>query len=675
MARTKQTARKSTGGKAPRKQLSSARAGKASFKSFMTSQQKLGRAPAARATGRKRARSVGGATINTTKTSFINYENTFGGFLFPCGPREKVQDFTPRFTTAVTKNPVTGNDETWLGVNFISKLDDSGIRENGRPPVDLVLVVDISGSMSCAFENDNDDTTGGGWASWRSASSPEKTKLGVTKRCIKAIMRQLDPTKDALSIVLFNHDTHVLLPFTKMTAGRKVSFNIAQVEQALDSVSPVGGTNLSQGFEAGLDQLKEKYGSSSSAPKTSSGSKRRKSKVKQAVGQPQEGNQSPRLKRIMFLTDMQSSLDDEEEVLSLANAHALAHPFIHTTIIGVGVDLSVSTVTTLSGIEGCKYMSVASATEFEESMLSEFDHDITPIAYDIKVELQNGFKILKGYGSPEVNEIKKNTPNFHLSSEFSSNTVNRQSYGALFLFNIKEPATKGSSFSITTTWRGMDGTQQSNTQTVDIRRDISDVGIRKGVALIRYVDLQSDYILEDDTISEDGSVDFMKGKTTIYKVKEKHQRSSRWVEKLKDHKLWLLAEMKACKDTSVEKGTNQNILQTLENMIQVEQSELDTLTLQLGHHMKKHGGIQAPNPTMPTIQEEGGGGDAEEEMDVDSTPEDVKPIARPRTRSRAQANNSRKPGPTRGSSRKSTGQIKKTPISAAGKRSRRTRTK
>ena len=70
MARTKQTARKSTGGKAPRKQLATRSAG--AFRSYMVSQQAAGAG-------------VGGGAA-AQRTSFVNYENTLGQFAFPLAP-------------------------------------------------------------------------------------------------------------------------------------------------------------------------------------------------------------------------------------------------------------------------------------------------------------------------------------------------------------------------------------------------------------------------------------------------------------------------------------------------------------------------------------------------------------------------------------------------------------
>jgi hypothetical protein len=183
MARTKQTARKSTGGKAPRKQLATKAARQ--FKGFMRSQQSAGRA------GSSSAGSSGSKAGKPAVTSFINYENTFGAFSFPVGQPlapgavgASAVDFKPRFTAAESIDPVTGNREHWLGVNWQSRFDGPGMAAIGRPDLDLILCVDISGSMGCAFDNDADGGGGfgGGWGS--SSYGGPSCKLKVAVACL-----------------------------------------------------------------------------------------------------------------------------------------------------------------------------------------------------------------------------------------------------------------------------------------------------------------------------------------------------------------------------------------------------------------------------------------------------------------------------------------------------------
>eukprot|EP00966_Prymnesium_polylepis_P321885 7378173-Prymnesium_polylepis.1 len=93
MARTKQTARQSTGGKAPRKQLAT-RASR-DLRTFLTSQQSVGTAVRA-----------GVDAADQRPTSYINCENVIGSFCF--GVEPTAEDFAPRFSLAKVTAPQTG---------------------------------------------------------------------------------------------------------------------------------------------------------------------------------------------------------------------------------------------------------------------------------------------------------------------------------------------------------------------------------------------------------------------------------------------------------------------------------------------------------------------------------------------------------------------------------------
>jgi hypothetical protein len=142
MARTKQTARKSTGGKAPRKQLATKAARKAApaFRQFMTSQQQLGTGQSA---------GVGSSARAKNKTSFINYENTFGGFDFRVPTiNDRSAMFVPHFSTALKPDPRTLTLTPYLGVQFASCFNGGGMQKMQRPPLNLVVLLDISGEWA-----------------------------------------------------------------------------------------------------------------------------------------------------------------------------------------------------------------------------------------------------------------------------------------------------------------------------------------------------------------------------------------------------------------------------------------------------------------------------------------------------------------------------------------------
>jgi hypothetical protein len=265
------------------------------FRQFMTSQQQLG-------TGA----SMHGANGQAKKTSFINYENTFGMFQFEM-PTVADPMFRPHFLTATKQDPVTGNAIPYLGVQFLSALNGSGMRRITRPPLSVVLVVDVSGSMGQAFQND-ESSEPGGRPLW-TASDPANSKLGVAKKCMHAIIGQLGEA-DKLAIVLFNHTQNVLLPLTPAT-----QLNRQSLARSIDRLHPSGGTKLADGFQQGMQLLECKD-----------------------VLEGAEGATS----RVIFLTDMESGLQDEQQVTAIARKMAVdpARRF-YTSVVGIGVDLSV----------------------------------------------------------------------------------------------------------------------------------------------------------------------------------------------------------------------------------------------------------------------------------------------------------------------------------------------
>jgi Mg-chelatase subunit ChlD len=485
----------------------------------------------------------------------------------------------------------------------------------GRPALELVLVLDISGSMGWGF-----DSEGGGWG-----AAPDKTKLAVAKRCIHAIIRKLTPA-DKLGIILFNQDSHTLIPLTPCS-----DLDRAEVAAKVDAIHTNGGTQLAQGFNSGVQMLAE----------SAKQAKKKKGK-KDAAAATTMG------RRVMFLTDMDSSQQDEDELLQIASKHAAN---IHTTVVGVGVDVSVGTVQTLSKIPGCRYFSVSMAEEFEEIVASEFAYDVTPIAFNLKVSLSDGRKFAKGYGTSELNDLAAGSTSFKLSSEFpvlSSPAL--EAGGAIYLFKLEQavpsviaaagtggwgtvptsgggskatPKSKGKGkgksrssssssssssgggggggggapLTVITTWVGRDGKKMKDVQTVappSGATAIAQLGVRKAIALVRYVDLQSEYVLEDD--DEDSADDCAQNVTgngkkrtlALSKLEAQKEKHQGWVDKFTQHKAWFMAEMSACndksvitsemakvsKDRSVKSGINQNILNTVEQIIELEQKEV-----------------------------------------------------------------------------------------------------
>jgi Mg-chelatase subunit ChlD len=532
MARTKQTARRSTGGKAPRKQLATMAArrdggGSAALRNFLTSQQAVG--SVVRADGRAAA-----------AVSYLNMENVLGAVGYALPPTDA--DFMPCVELATVPNPQTGLAEHWLSVQFASKYDGEGMAAHGRPTLAISLVLDISGSMMGALEGD--ETHG-------------SSKLESAKACVRAILAQLGPA-DSVCVLLFNHTTHVLQSAVPATPTNK-----ERILSALSSVTPGGGTNLAGGFAAGMAALSA---AAESAPEAHA------------------------LKRTYFLTDMMSSPHDEAAVLAEAarRAEQASLPPFHTTVVGMGVDLSVGTVERLSSMPGCMYASVYNSADFAQKVGSDFSHDVTPIAYGITIEAGGGWAFERACGSAELNSMEPGATSVTLSSEFASPLdESGEAAGAVLLLKLRPPASFAATaasapqVSTATTRRSPrlsssgGGAAMGDTAQLNLRASWktsqglpcsseSSIGIpsigaplppilRKALALARFCDLQSDFC-------EGSEAEGLEVRLTR-------------LDQLRSGRTALLADMAAVGETSLA-GRNANLLQTLDQIIELEDREV-----------------------------------------------------------------------------------------------------
>jgi hypothetical protein len=397
MARTKQTARKSTGGKAPRKQLSNNSTNL--FRSYLTSQQNSGQTDS---NGKQK------------KSIFINCENTFREFSFK---RKIISNhiFEPMVTIGRVKGvPISKpSSDLFMRFDIASCMDGPGIFTYGRPSIDLCFVLDISGSMNSPFPSDSDF----------------RSKLEVAKSCLLAILPKLSQS-DRISIIQFNDTQSLLFPLQYVTDA-----NLQTIEDILSKIASRGGTNLGAGIASGFKHLFE--ADIASSPETGDASIRQN-----------------RTKRVIFMTDMESTPADETAVINLSQdavkgivttpppptrslfatvemgplastqsstpSSFIASNGIFTSIVGIGVDLSVHTVERICAIPGARYISAINASEFMSTLAEEFPYDISPVAFNIRVTLPSRLTVNKIYGASELNSISNGSSSFAISSEFAN---------------------------------------------------------------------------------------------------------------------------------------------------------------------------------------------------------------------------------------------------------------
>lgn len=249
---------------------------------------------------------------------------------------------------------------------------------------------------------------------------------------------------------------------------------------------------------------------------------------------------------------------------------------------------------------GGKYGSVTTAEEFERGIGHEFCHDVVPIAFDINVSLGQGWAIERACGSAELNSLVPGTSSFRISSEFASpHSVNSMARGGIICFKLRPPPAPSASshhvgqaaprrstrhskaldvstsddsgghdaasLALSATWKTLDGKQGMHGTTLPVppsgpTTDVASASLRKAIALVRFVDLQTTFCNagEEDATDLDGRL----SRLATYRAGRDE----------------LVDEMAALGDATIlDGGTNYSFLQTLEQIIELETTETNAL--------------------------------------------------------------------------------------------------
>lgn len=248
----------------------------------------------------------------------------------------------------------------YLNVSYNSCYDGDGMARLGRPKLNLVVALDISGSMSSSFTGGEENAQHAG----------RKSKLAVAVECIIAMMDHLKPD-DIFGIIAFNHATHVIHP-----PARFGSIDVKTLKEDLRALSADGGTDLHKALLAATSQF-----NAEAAPDAS--------------------------KRIFFLTDLES---DGRQFLEVTKANAAKSLWM--SIVGIDVSLDSDLIEQVSAVAGANYSNALSEEGFKNVLNSEFDNGVTPTAFDIRTAIEpgSGWTLGRAYGMAELNQMSVGGP-------------------------------------------------------------------------------------------------------------------------------------------------------------------------------------------------------------------------------------------------------------------------
>lgn len=381
----------------------------------------------------------------TPQPGAFSTEGLFYDYYFETGGRQAETDalFAPRYAAGVSEHPLSGDTQHVLSVGLDSTLSPEDFE---RPRLDLVAVLDVSGSMDSPFDEYYYDEHG----RRRESETTSERKIDAATGALCALTQQLNDD-DRLGVVLYNNRAHVA------KALRDVgSTDMHAIRQHIRAVSAGGGTNMEDGFEAAWDMLQD------------------------APAEPETE------RRVVFMTDMMPNMGGTGTSQLRQLFDNAATDGIHTTFLGIGLDENADLADAVSDVRGANHYFVHSVQEFEQRLGEEFAYMVSPLVYDLQLELDaEGCDISAVHGAPG-NEATNQL--IHVTTLFPSAKADGETRGGIVLVELNV-TDEDRAVDLVASWTERDGCSHSERVAVELPRDspsFDHSGVRKATALARY---------------------------------------------------------------------------------------------------------------------------------------------------------------------------------------------
>lgn len=390
----------------------------------------------------------------------ITYEGLFYDYYFDTGKtQESKKLFSPSYTYAISKDPISGKDGYYLAVGLNSNIKASDFK---RKKLNLVVVLDISGSMGSSFNKYYYDSIGKD--NKKEDPDANKSKIEVASKSIVGLLDRLNGN-DRFGMVIYDDSAYLANKLTKVE-----EIDIKAVKNHIMELKSQGGTNM----EAGYKEANKLFRDIS------------------------EANPEEYENRIIFLTDAMPNTGDTNDQSLLGLTKKNADKKIYTTFIGIGVDFNTSLVESITKVRGANYYSVHSSDEFKNRMDKEFEYMVTPLVFNLSLKLDSkGYAIEKIYGSPEANESTGEI--MKVNTLFPSAQTEEGTKGGVILLKLKK-LSEDNDLTLSVNYEDRTGKTDSSVEKVKFENKASEYfannGIRKAVLLSRYADLLKDWTID-----------------------------------------------------------------------------------------------------------------------------------------------------------------------------------
>ena len=400
----------------------------------------------------------------------ITHEGLFYDYYFDTGAASECEElFCPSYLTAVSADPFSGDDQYYLSVGLNSGLKEADFE---RKNLNLVIVMDVSGSMKSPFDQYHYDLQGSPTPRGDAGDDSNRSKMETANESVVGLLDHLTDD-DRLGVVLFESTAHVAKPLESMgdTDRERLARNIL-------GIYADGGTNLESGITLGASLFDDVL----------------------------ESDHAGYENRIIFLTDAMPNTGSTGQNQLFNLIEWSAEKQIYTTVIGIGVDFNTELIERITDVRGANYYSVHSPSEFLERMSDEFELMVTPLVFDLSLRLDaDGYDVLDVYGVPESDSFTGNL--IHVNTLFPSRIQDGETRGGIILVKLARESDAGM-LELRASYLDRDGQIRSSSTTVvniDDEAHYQTSGIQKGILLSRYADLMKTWAY-DERSSHAGTV-------------------------------------------------------------------------------------------------------------------------------------------------------------------------
>lgn len=331
----------------------------------------------------------------------VTYEGIVKDYYFDTASSDSprcTELFCPTYSLAVSQDPLVAKktddknkagggaaaqsspDDVFLAVGL-----DSGLTKFTRPKLNLVIVLDVSGSMDSGFGSYYYDKFKDG-AEEQSKEDETKSKLDVAKEVLLGMLDKLKP-EDSVAVTLFSDNSG-----SPKKLGRWGSADTESVRSGIKELKTIGSTN----FQSGLDEA---------------------TNLLRSFTDCKEWDPATTENRIVVLTDAQINTGEISDTTLMARLKANAADGFYMTVVGIGLDFNTELAESILKVKGANYFSVHTPGEFRRRLADEFDSAVSPLVFDLELRVDPsslgagkkaedgqaaGWKIAGVYGSPDT---------------------------------------------------------------------------------------------------------------------------------------------------------------------------------------------------------------------------------------------------------------------------------